>query len=117
MKPITRSLILFTVVAFYALLYWATSVNKCNEDCQKQIELSALLAKNRTYVYGAWRCSLSYNSDTLCVTLKDTVGVNWALLADTACLYANSVGLYHQKIFLIKNGVFPPDTVARKQCP
>ena len=117
MKRITRSLILFIVVAFYALLYWATSVDKCDEDCQKQIELSALLAKNRTYVYGAWRCSQSYISDTLCVSLKDTVGVNWDLLADTACQYANSLGLYHQKVFLIKIGVSRPDTVARKQCP
>lgn len=118
MKPITKSLILFTVVAFYALLYVATRPpERCFDDCQKQIELNKLLRKDRTYVYGASRCSPVYTDTLLCVGVKDTIGINWNLLADTICLYANSVGLSGQTILILNHQVYPPDTLGRKKCP
>lgn len=118
MKPLTKSLILVVVVMFYSLLYMATSIDdKCDDLCQKISRLNTTLFKF-DYFYGANRCASSWASDTLCVRVKDTIGINWDRFADTVCLYANSVGLYQQKIFLIRNSTTsPPDTVARKQCP
>ena len=118
MKPLTKSLILLIVVAFYSFLYLATShpVN-CEDDCQKLYGLDTTLSKKYNYFYGAQRCTYRQGSDTLCIYVKDTVGINWDRFADTVCMYANSVGLYTQKIFLVNNRVNPPDTVARKQCP
>jgi hypothetical protein len=118
MKPLTKSLLLFVVVAVYSLLYLATSpIRPCDGSCQKLYSLDTLLTKKFDYVYGTFRCSSLPGSDTLCVYVRDTVGINWDRFADTVCLYANIAGLYQQKIFLIKNSIMPPDTVARRQCP
>jgi hypothetical protein len=117
MKTLTKSFILSAILIFYSFLYWATSVDKCGEDCVKQSQLSDLLTKNRSYVYGASRCYSGYNADTLCVYVKDTTGINWNLFADTACLYASSVGFSRQTILVLNNAIYPPSTLARKQCP
>ena len=118
MKPLTKRLILFTVVAFYALLYVATKpAERCFDDCQKLNDLDELLMKDRSYVYGVSRCLPVYTDTLLCVGVKDTIGINWDLLADTICLYANSVGLSRQTILILNHQVYPPDTLARKKCP
>lgn len=118
MKPLTKSLILVVVIAFYSLLYIATSYPvKCEDDCQKVYGLDTTLSKKFDYFYTAQRCTYRQGSDTLCIYVKDTVGINWDRFADTVCLYANIAGLFQQKIFLIKNNAVSLDTVARKQCP
>ena len=119
MRPLTKPIILLAVLFFYAFLYWATK--KCDDDCKKRGELSILLKKDRSYIYDVGRCYSGpysgFNPDTLCVYVKDTIGVNWTLFADTACMYANSVGLARQIILVLNNAIYPPDTLARKQCP
>ena len=119
MKPLTKSLILLVVVVFYSLLYIATKPGMpCDEACQKLYRLDTTLIGKFNYFYGVDRCTGSWSSDTLCVRVKDTSGIDWNRFADTVCSFANSVGLYQQKIFLIRNRIAsPPDTVARKQCP
>jgi len=119
MKPLTKGLILFGVVLFYAFLYIGTTYPvRCEEDCQKISRLDTTLRGKYDYVHWASRCTNSPTSDTLCIWVKDTTGINWNAFADTICLYSNSVGLYQQKLFLIKSNIAAlPDTVARKQCP
>lgn len=118
MKPLTKSLLLIVVVTIYSLLFLATKrVIPCEGSCQSLYSLDTLLTKKFDYVYGTFRCTGLPSSDTLCIYVKDTVGINWDRFADTVCIYANIAGLFQQKIFLIKNGTMPPDTVARKQCP
>ena len=119
MKPLTKSFILLAIVVFYAFLYWATSVDKgylCDEDCQRVNQLDTLLLHRYTYLYSVNRCSRT-PTDTLCVYVRDTTGINWDRFADTVCLYANSIGLRQQKLFIIRSISFQPDTVVRKQCP
>lgn len=118
MKPLAKSLILFVAVAFYSFLYLATSYEvKCEDDCQKTNELYRLLANNRKYVFSVSRCLPTYSTDTLCIGVRDTTGINWTLFADTVCAYASSVNLPRQTIFILNKDVFPNDTLARKQCP
>jgi hypothetical protein len=117
MKPLTKSLILLAVVVFYAFLYWATSIDrKCDEDCQRIYQLDTILLNKYRYLYTVNRCGRA-PTDTLCVYVRDTSGINWDRFADTVCTYANSVGLRQQQLFIIRNTSFPADTVARKKCP
>lgn len=111
--------LLFIIVCIYSLLFIATKRDiPCEGDCELVSNFgNAIRLGRESYVYGAYRCSRNYISDTLCVYVKDTTGINWNLLSDTACIIATQKGLLQQKIFIIKNSVFPPDTVARKQCP
>ena len=112
------SLILSLTLLFYSVIYLATSKElPFGEDSAKLYGLDTTLSKKYDYFYGAQRCTYRQDSDTLCIYVKDTVGINWDRFADTVCMYANSIGLYRQKIFLVNNRVNPPDTVARKQCP
>ena len=99
-----KSLILPLILIGYALLYMATKVaSPCLEDCQKISELNQALLQNRqSYCYGAGRCTYRGQSDTLCVSVKDTLGINWNLFADTVCLLATQKGLVRQKIFILK---------------
>jgi len=118
MKLLTKSLILLAIVFFYAFLYWATSVDRgrCDDDCQRVYQLDTMLLNRYRYLYSVNRCTRA-PSDTLCVYVRDTTGINWDRFADTVCLFANSIGLRQQKLFIIRGISFPPDTVARKQCP
>jgi len=115
-KYVFLSLILLT----YALLYIATSYPPnftCDTDCERMIGLDTTLRKNRDYVYTANRC-YQPASDSICVTVKDTIGIDWNLLADTICQIATSKGLLQQNIFILKtNSTGIPDTVVKKQCP
>ncbi len=118
MKLKTKRLILPAVLVIYAALYVATSYPaQCSEDCMKINQLDTTLAGKFTYYYGAYRCTYFANTDTLCIYVKDSTGINWNNFADTVCIYANSVGLYNQKLFVLRYNVFPPDTLARKNCP
>lgn len=118
MKRLTKILILPAVIIFYTLLYMASQYPvKCDENCSKQTTLDTTLRNKYSYFYGVWNCARMPQSDTLCITVKDTVGINWDRFADTVCLYANSVGLQQRKIFMVNNLRYPPDTLARKQCP
>ena len=111
-----RWIVTFLTLIFYSLLYIATSRDTCIDDCAKVTQVGQSLS-SRNYVYAVYRCSYTHISDTLCVFVKDTTGINWSLLADTTCMIASQYGLSRQKVFVIKNTIFPPDTVARVQCP
>jgi hypothetical protein len=113
-KYLTLSLILIA----FSLLYLATSYQvPCEDDCAKVYSVDTTMSRNRDYVFWVSRCSGTQQSDSLCVYVKDTIGINWNLLADTVCAVATQNGLARQKIFIIKTNVTPPDTVARKICP
>jgi hypothetical protein len=118
--PKIKFLILPLVLVGYYLLYVATSVDKfgsCIDDCQKVHEFSQSLSSSRDYVYGAHRCTNVAVSDTLCVIVKDTSGINWNQLAHTACTLATQKGLLQQKLFFIRIVNSLPDTILIKQCP
>jgi hypothetical protein len=112
------SLILSLTLLFYSVTYLATSkVVPCEGDCEKTYGLDTILRNKYNYYHGSYRCARTYSTDTLCVYVKDTIGINWDLFADTVCMYAKSVGLNRQQLLILNNGVLPPDTLARKQCP
>jgi cadmium resistance protein CadD (predicted permease) len=117
MKPRTILLLPF-VLGFYCLLYIATKPNvPCDGDCELVEQVTERIRNNReSYVYHVQRCTYRAASDTLCVYVKDTTGIDWNLLADSTCYFATQVGLRQQKVFILKPG-FPNDTVARRQCP
>ena len=107
----------FLLLTGYALLYTATSKQvPCDDDCEKTGRVFQQLSTNRTYVYGVYRCTQPRPSDTLCVLVRDTSGINWNMFADTACKIATQQGLLQQKIFILKNGTNPYDTLAKKLC-
>ncbi len=115
-----KGILLLAVITAYSLIYIATSYQKepvCDSDCDKLGDVANRLYNNRTYVYNVNRCNPGRVSDTICVFVADSSGVNWNLLADSACYFATQVGLSQQKIFVIKNTLVPWDTVAIKQCP
>lgn len=112
------SLILSLTLLFYSLIYLATSkVLPCEGDCEKTYGLDTTLRNKYSYFHGVFRCGRTYSTDTLCIYVKDTTGINWDLFSDTVCMYAKSVGLSHQLLLIMNNGVLPPDTLARKSCP
>jgi predicted 3-demethylubiquinone-9 3-methyltransferase (glyoxalase superfamily) len=102
----------------YALLYIATSKPfPCDADCEAMTALDTLVKKNRDYVYTANRC-YQPASDSICVWVKDSSGIDWNLLADTVCQVATSKGLLQQYIIVLKvNSTGNPDTVLKKRCP
>lgn len=113
-----KFIILGLILILYGALHIATSYQvPCEDDCEKVGTFSNDLRKNRDYVYGVYRCTNVAVSDTLCVYVKDTIGVNWNLLADTACVLATQKGLQQQKLFLIRNGNSIRDTILVRQCP
>jgi hypothetical protein len=115
---INKKLVLFLVLAGYAFLYVATTKQlPCDDDCEKTGNMYQDLSAGRTYVLGVFRCTYPRLSDSLCVFVRDTTGINWDLFADTACIAATRQGLLQQKIFVIKNVNLVTDTVARKVCP
>ncbi len=115
-----RWVILALVILSYAFMYTQTKDRYlCNDDCQKVNSVNTSLVKTRNYIYYVNRCGgQSPTSDTLCVFVKDTTGINWDLLADTACLVATQNGLYHQKLFICNwdTSTHSMDTLVRKQC-
>ncbi len=106
------------IVAAYSFLYLATSYHvPCEGDCEKVSVVHQKIRNNReSYVYSVNRCSRNLVSDTLCVYVKDTVGIDWNFLADSTCYFATQAGLPRQKIFILKSG-FPTDTLVIRQCP
>jgi hypothetical protein len=112
--------ILPLILGGYSLLYMATSYEKeCIGECDKLLHLHETLSSNREhYFYGVHRCTYpQQSSDTLCVYVKDTLGIDWNLFADTVCQAATNNGLPGQSIFILNQSIFPPDTLARKVCP
>jgi hypothetical protein len=112
------SLILSLTLLFYSIIYLATSkVVPCEGDCAKIYGFDTTLRNKYNYYLGAYRCARTYSTDTLCIYVKDTIGINWDLFSDTVCIYARGLGLSSQNLFILNNGVLPPDTLARKKCP
>jgi hypothetical protein len=113
-----KKLIFPLIIISYSLLYLATTkVVPCDGDCAKIFRVDTMLTKNRDYIWYVGRCiSGRPANDTICVLVKDTAGIDWNLLADTACQITSLVGLPGQKIIIMKSGAIP-DTVAKKQCP
>lgn len=117
MKKI-KILIFPFIIVLYGLIYVATSVEKeCLGDCETMMLFNEALRENRNYVHGASKCGRSAGSDTLCINVKDSIGINWNLLADTACMLATQKGLLRQKLFLIRTVNSIRDTILFKQCP
>lgn len=113
----TGLVILVLIICLYAFMYTDTKTYSCSDDCQKIYALDTTLMHDRDYIFGVYRCSRNSISDTICIIVKDTTGVNWDLFADTVCAMATQKGLNQQKLFIIKNGSFPLDTLVKKQCP
>ncbi|MCX6316160.1 MAG: hypothetical protein NTW29_02640 [Bacteroidetes bacterium] len=114
----TKHFLLVLILFVYAGLYIATSTpDKCDNDCERTNQTFMNLRLNRPYVSTLYRCTNRQGSDTLCVFVSDTTGIDWNLFADTACMVASQNGLPRQKIFIIKSGATPPDTLAKKVCP
>jgi len=112
------------VVLSYVFMYTETKERYlCDDDCEKIQAIDSMLIKSHDYVYTVYRCYQSYStpqaSDTLCVNVKDTIGVNWDLLADTICMLASQNGLNHQKVFIYKydTATYLFDTLVKKNCP
>lgn len=123
MREITRkllcNLLLPSILGVYAFIFIATKIAEpCDDDCEKVREVSSLLYNSReSYILSVGRCSYNRVSDTLCILVRDTAGINWNLLADTSCAIATLKGLLHQKIFILKTGTSPLDTLVKKSCP
>jgi hypothetical protein len=115
----TGWLILALVVLSYTFMYTQSDRFACNDDCEKINSLNTALHANRNYVSYVLRCGQNPVSDTLCLWVKDTTGIDWNLFADTACLLATQNGLYKQKFFIITydTSTLIVDTLVRKQCP
>lgn len=115
MRQRFKGLLLIVILSFYATLYIATSpVAPCDADCEKVGKVDMDLTR-RSYVYMVYRCG-SFNSDTLCVMVKDTTGINWDLLADTTCQVAKKYELFDQTVMVYNTGVSPIDTLAWLKC-
>lgn len=112
-----RKLLFFGLLFCYAFMYIATTKKMpCEDDCEK-VRSVRIAYENKSYVTSVNRCSFPRVSDTLCIYVKDTIGVDWNHLADTTCIIATQQGLLQQKIFILKSGTIPFDTLARKICP
>lgn len=118
-KKKNRFFILSIILIIYSLIFIATSKDViCEGDCEKINNFNSAIRNGReSYVEWAFRCGPNQLHDEICILVKDTSGINWNLLADTACNLATQKGLLQQKIFIIKNFSSPPDTLARKVCP
>jgi hypothetical protein len=101
----------FCIVFFYALLYIATSYNRCDETCEKLGEVYTELHKTRPYILGVYKC----NDTIICIPVRDTVVSNWTGVADTACLYLKAYSFTNIKVAIINN--VRNDTVAIQKCP
>ncbi|MCX6316159.1 MAG: hypothetical protein NTW29_02635 [Bacteroidetes bacterium] len=114
-----RFLLLAFILFVYAFSFIATKrVELCTGDCEKvAIFRNGFYPTRESYILGIGRCSDNRISDTLCITVRDTSGIDWNVVADSACIYATRAGLPAQKIFIFRTGTNPPDTLAKKQCP
>ena len=112
-----KKIVLPLVLVFFTLLFMATSrVEPCDDDCEKVRQVSGAMYTGReSYVYHVQRCSRNLVSDSLCMYVKDTTGINWVSLADTLCMEASRRGLNRQKIFILKTT--GQDTLFKNQCP
>lgn len=110
--------IFLALLILYGSLYIATTKHiPCEDDCERMLNAQKTISANRPYVEGVSRCTYRQASDTLCVYVRDTTGINWSLFADTACMAASQNGLPHQKIFILKWNSYPMDTLVKKVCP
>ena len=112
------SILLPLILLGYATLYIATSKQPiCEGDCEKIQNLRTRMMNNRPYVWTVNRLGQDAGAlNRFYVIVKDTIGIDWNRLADTACIYSREVGLTNQQIFvLLPRGVV--DTVARLSCP
>lgn len=118
MKKI-KLLLLLAICVFYSFLFIATKPNvPCDDDCEKINAVDSRLRTTREgYIFAVGRCSYKRISDSLCVYVRDTTGINWNLLADTVCMIATENGLPPQKVLIMKVGTSPLDTLVKKQCP
>ena len=110
-----RFLVFFCILVFYSFLYIATRKEPpCNNDCPKIQAVTGILVAGKGYIYGLSRCE---DPRALCVLVRDTVGVDWNHLADTTCYLAKREELIAQRVFILKNGSYPYDTLGRANCP
>ena len=107
-----RWVILTTIVVFYAFIYLATSKQVPLSDfCEKASNTASMF--QQSYVVGSNCCS----DTSFCVTVKDTTGVDWNALADTACLYLRTQGLTNCRVYVLQYTSIGIDTLANNKCP
>jgi hypothetical protein len=112
------AIIFMAIVLIYALMQVATSKDYCEDpDCQQMRAILVDLSKDHGYehILNVNRCP--YLSDTLCVMSEYKRNYNWEMLADTICAVATRHGISQPVIFILKEGNYPYDTLAKKRCP
>ena len=115
----SKYLFLFGIVIFFAFILIATKKNfPCEGDCQIVHDLNNAISQNRTdYFIGLSRFRYGQVNDTLCVHVKDTLGINWSNFADTICQVATQYGLLQQKLIITSSNMGQLDTLLIKNCP
>lgn len=115
----SRLLFLSFILGVYTLTFIATKKNiPCNDDCERVTNFRVAMMNGRdSYILTVFRCTYNVVSDSICFTVRDSAGINWNALADTACTLAAQNGLLHQKLFFFRTGTGIPDTLLKRQCP
>jgi hypothetical protein len=105
------SLLVFVAIAgFYALLYLACSVDKCDDACYKLSDVSRSIKKDSLVVY-----SIQCGTGSFCINVNDSMQRNWNGLADTACQYIRNKGLRNYTVTIISD--ISLDTLLKQTCP
>jgi hypothetical protein len=107
------------ILLFYTVTFVATKrVEPCDTDCERiNLFRQLFMIDRESYVSQVGRCTYVRVNDTLCIGVKDTTGINWNTVADSACSIASNNGLPRQFIIIYKISTFPIDTLLKKQCP
>lgn len=100
---------------FYAFLYYECTPPdrgqyNCDEVCEKFQNISMHILKDST-VLMAIQCSTSQ----YCITVKDSITLDWTALADSACTYIKNEGLQNYNVNII--GYYNQDTLINQKCP
>jgi hypothetical protein len=118
-QPLAKKLsfvILSMTLVTYSLLYIATRKDPpCENECPALREIMTILFKTHPYVYNVSRCESRPTG--FCVVVRPDPGVDWAHVADTTCYLAKERNLYVTQVFILQNGTFPYDTLAKVNCP
>src|SRR5690349_10059075 len=109
-----KHLLLPLILIAYASMYIATTKKesfRCNEICMKFSQIDTMVLFRRPFITSASQC----HDTAFCVLVYDTIPRNWNLLADTACMYMNSLSLFNYRVIIRSN--VNGDTLVNKRCP
>lgn len=116
MKTKYFKLFLFPLIlCAYAFMYIATTKKdpliRCDEICQKFHTVDTMIFNSRPYVTSVVQC----RDTMLCIGVLDSIPRNWLLLADTACMYMNSVSLLNYWVIIQSHRT--GDILVNRKCP